>query len=195
MGWNMKSLSQFMSMALILTLVFLLNCPGVRAQEPEKKPADFRLNLNLIRGTDQGSGEKYDRITKKLGPALDKVNQKFFRGLKEIKKPMLLQNEQKFAVVSDRLTIKVNPKVKDKYPIDLAWKKSDGTIHVKMRIHLAPKKLFAVQGTPYQNGTLWAVLKIEEGTFYLEEEKPGTAPSAPIPPFRRGPSSGSDAPR
>jgi hypothetical protein len=194
MGWIMKPWLRWMAIALILTGSLLWRSGEISAQEPEKKPADFRLNLNLIQGTDHGRGEKYDRITKKLGPALDKVNQKFFRGMKEIQKPMLLQNEQTFPVVSDRLTIKVHKKEKDKYPIELAWKKSNGTTHVKMKIHLAPGKLFAVQGTPYQNGSLWAVLKIEEGTFYIEEQEK-TAPSAPIPPLRNREPAGASSTR
>lgn len=165
-----------------LWLVLLPACG--RGQQVERKKADFQLTLNLVQGTDQGSGDKFDRQTEKLKAAFDKVNRKFFRGLREIEKPMLLDERKVFPAVSGQMEVKVAQKAKDKYPVDLTWKKSDGTEHIKMRIHLAPGKLFAVQGTPYQNGNLWAVLQIEEGTFYLEEE-PGPAPSAVVPPLRK----------
>jgi len=156
---------------------------GGSTQPAERRKADFRLNVNLVQGTDQGSGDKFDRQTEKLKAAFDKVNRKFFRGLKEVQQPMLLGEQRKFPIVSDQLEIKVSRKQKDKYPVDLTWKKIDGTEHARMRVHLAPGKLFALQGTPYQQGNLWAVLKIEEGSFYLEPEQ-GPVPAAPIPPLR-----------
>jgi hypothetical protein len=168
----------------IIVLAILL-APAVRDARSQESPeaAEIRLTVHLVHGTDQGSGDKFDGGTRKLKAALDRVNRKYFRSLKELKEPARFGEPHTFALVSDRLTVTVDPKTNDKYPVELAWKKSDGTSHVKMKVHLAPKKLFALQGTPYQQGNLWAVLRIEEGSFPLSSGK-GPAGSAEVPPFR-----------
>jgi hypothetical protein len=170
--------------AIIFFLTVLL-VPVARDARSQESPetAGVRLTVHLVHGTDQGSGDKFDGKTRKLEAALGRINRNYFRSLKEVKEPMLFGEPHTFALISDRLTVTVETKSNDQYPVELAWKKSDGSNHVKMKVHLAPKKLFALQGTPYQNGNLWAVLRIEEGSFPLSREK-GPSGSAEVPPFR-----------
>jgi len=165
-----------------LTALLVPVARDARSQGPPET-AEVQLTVHLVHGTDQGSGDKFDGETKKLAAALGRINRNYFRSLKEVKEPMLFGEPHTFALVSDRLTVTVERKSNDQYPVELVWKKSDGSNHVKMKIHLSPKKLFALQGTPYQNGNLWAVLRIDEGSFPLTSEK-GPAGSAKIPPFR-----------
>jgi len=170
-------------LGILITAAVIAACaPFAGAQSPPGT-ADVRLTVYVVHGTDEGRGDKFDEETAKLEAALDKVNRRYFRMLKEIRGPVVFGDTSVFPLMADRLFVTIEPKTDNRYPVEVEWKKGDGTNHVKMKVRLAPKKLFAIQGTPYKDGNLWAVLKIDEGTFSLHEEK-GPSGSAPVPPLR-----------